>query len=361
MQSKPKLDTEVRVILLVGLLFLAGASLPLDHLRAIANQPFQGGTYLFLTLVIDLLKQPHSIQTFRNHPKEISNLLTFFSNSENYNESYWWLQHRSQLIQLFANETTFLLLGNNPWLFQPLHRLIDYSPQEFQKAISNRTFFNNLLTLAIDYPELRTILSTNPIVIVAVIEEPSLLPFIRAILNNQQIKQILLQNPFLIQYFLANPTLNLPNAAEWVLILQPANMTIITRPMNTLVLIRTDYRINQVSVTLIQNRTTIKLLPASLRPLNGSNASLNGPFLYNATITPTNTTMGRFYLQANATRFPAANLTTQITVTLIASTTQPTIRLLTMQDPSTQQPFTASFIAELASIIRRYIWWINAE
>ncbi len=360
MQSKPKLEVEVRVFLLVGLLFLAGASLPIDHLRAIANQPFQGGTYLFLTLVVDLLKQPHSIQTFMNHPKEISNLLTFFSNPDNYNESYWWLQHKSQLIQLFANETTFLILAHSPWLFQPLHMLIDYSPQEFQKAISNRTFFNDLLTLATDHPELRTILSSSPIVMVAVIEEPSLMPFIRAILNNQQIKQILLQNPFLFPYFLANPTINLPNAPEWVLILQPANMTIINRPMTTLVLIRTEYRINQISVTLIQNRTSTKLLPASLRPLNGSSASLSGPFLYNATITPTNTTIGRFYLQANVTRFPAANLTTQITVTLIASTTQPTIGLLIMQDPSTQ-PFTASSIPNPASIPRRSIWWINAE
>ncbi|SRR5712692_7294093 len=360
MQSKPKLDIEVRVFLLVGLLFLAGATLPLDHLRAVANQPYQGGTYLFLTLIIDLLQQKHSIQTFLNHPKEVSSLLTFFSSPENYNESYWWLQHRPQLLKLFADETTFLLLAHSPWLFQPLHILINYSPQEFQKAISNRTFFNDLLALATDQPELRTILSTSPIVMVAVIEEPSLLPYIRAILNNQQIKQILLQNQFLFPYFLANPTLNLPNTLEWVLILQPANKAIINRPTNILVLIRTDYPLNQTSIVLIQNRTSIKTLPGSLRPLNGSTGYLNtGPFLYNATLTPTNATIGRYYLQANVTRFNTANLTTQITITLISSTAQPTTSLLNMQ--ATQHSLAVSLIAKPASNPRRAIWWINAE
>ncbi len=313
MQSSPEPERVARVFLLIILLSLAGASLPVNHLREVESQPYQDGTYLFIGLLMDLLHNQGSLQTLYKHPSDTSSLLNYFSTPENFNESYWWLLHRPYLLRLFANEETFLLLAHSPWLFKVLHSLIEYSPPKFEKAISNRTFFNNLLQLSSDHPELRTILASSPILMVAVIDEPSLLPLIITILNNSQIRQILLQHPELFPYFLNNPTLQLPQSQEWVLILQPANKTTISRPVNVLVLIRTFYRLYQ-TVALIQNRTVMKTLNGTIRSLYGS-----GVDLLNATLSPTNITTGNYYLQVNVTRYYLANLTTQIIIHLTSA------------------------------------------
>ena len=47
--------TSIAVSLALTLLFLAGASLPFNHLREVASQPYQGGTYLFVSFLIELL------------------------------------------------------------------------------------------------------------------------------------------------------------------------------------------------------------------------------------------------------------------------------------------------------------------
>ncbi len=324
MQSRPSLAIETRVLLLISILFLAGISLPFDVLRQVESLPYQGGTYLFLSFLFALLQKPQSLQTLQKHPQEASNLLSYFARPENYNESYWWLQHKPQILNLFSDELTFLILAKSPWLFKPLHSLFDYSPSEFDKGLSNRTFFNDLLSLASDYPELKTILTSSPITMVVVIEKPSLLPRIRTTLNNTQIKAVLLQNPTLFPYFLFNPSLDLPTTQQWVLILQPANNTVITTSWSVLVLIHVGASIIfQNILNLFQNGTTINTLNTSPRPLNGTGTSL-----YNATLNPANITEGSYVLQASVTTYsPSNTLTYQIVLYLARSIVQPVIHL----------------------------------
>lgn len=162
MSSKLDLPIQIKTLLLILLLFGAGASLPLNSIRYLAEHRDQGVTGLFLSLLLDLMQRPKILNTLYKHSNASSNILKYFEATPNAEDSYFWLQNRATLFTLLSDGDTLNALGDAPWLFH-LIRVIDQTyPRQYGQMLQNRTFFNAILSQLAVHTEFRDLLTYHP-------------------------------------------------------------------------------------------------------------------------------------------------------------------------------------------------------
>lgn len=258
MESKPDMHFRFRfrVTLLVLLLVSTGVSLPINGLKATIATWNQGYTGLFFTIILDILQRPKVLSNMITHPDATGNIIRYFQEGENINDSAWWLQHRAGLLTLFSDGDTYALLGNNPWLFTILRVVNESYPAAYSRMINNRPFFNTILHQVVAHEEFKVIF----------IYHPEYLPLIY------------------------NLTFNQPFDRAWTRVIHPFPGTVIGNLTAIIVFTLSLTPIKQTTITLMQNYKAIQ------------NLTGRGSVIYNATL--------------NATTFPGASYQLQVTVSL---------------------------------------------
>ncbi len=162
MSSRLDLPLQIKTLLLILLLFGAGASLPLNAIRDFAEHRNQGVTGLFLSLLFDLLQRPKILNTLYQHANASSNILKYFEATPNALDSYFWLQNRAALFTLLADGNTLNALGEAPWLFHIIRVINQTYPRQYGLMLQNRTIFNAILSQVAIHNEFRSLLTYHP-------------------------------------------------------------------------------------------------------------------------------------------------------------------------------------------------------
>ncbi len=162
MSSKLDLPLQIRTLLLILLLFGAGASLPLNAIRDFAEHRNQGVTGLFLSLLVDLLQRPKILNNLFQHANASSSILKYFEATPNALDSYFWLQNKPALFNLLSDGDTLNALGEAPWLFHLIRVINQTYPRQYGIMLQNRTIFNVILSQVAVHNELRSLLTYHP-------------------------------------------------------------------------------------------------------------------------------------------------------------------------------------------------------
>lgn len=273
MSSKPSLPVAAKTLLLLLLLFGTGASLPLNALKQVTQQN-QGATGPFLSLVFDLLQHPDVLSNLYQHSDASTNILNYFEQQPNADDSLFWVNNRAGLLQLLSDSSTLKILGSAPWLFHILRLLNQTFPQTYGSMLSNRLLLNGILYLIASHAEFRSLLSYHP----------EYLPLVY------------------------NLTLSSPRNGSWIHIFFPPSGAVLN--LTTLVVVMTLsplIAIKGISIQLLaQNGTIIQSF---------SSSSL---VVFNATLNTKGIPEGIYRIQASATLADGTSLTDSVGVYAVA-------------------------------------------
>lgn len=162
MPSNLELSFRTRALLLITLLTTAGLSIPTNDIGSFVNSKYQDASSLFFNLVFDLLQRPGLLQIVVGHPGASINILNYFQNTANANDTYFWLQNKVTIFALLSDGDTYNILGNHPWLFLLLRKVNQTNPDFFNLMLQNRANLNRLLNQTANHPEIASILAPHP-------------------------------------------------------------------------------------------------------------------------------------------------------------------------------------------------------